>query len=261
MTTATATLYVIPGSHACRTAMLALGHKGIDYRAVELITGLHPFIVRMHGFGGHRVPIRKVDGGTHRQLAILDRMGTVPALTLGDQRVHTNMAIIRFLDRYQPDPPLLPVDPASRTAVEVAERWGDETLQMAARRIVLAAGAHGLGSLHRRGNDGRLGALLSRHESVRLISSRTAGMTFRALAGNERRLLDELPPMLDRVDGWIAAGVLDGESLNAADLMIAPSLALLAYRLDLRPDIEARPAGALLRRVLPEPLTGAAADA
>jgi hypothetical protein len=59
--------------------------------------------------------------------------------------------------------------------------------------------------------------------------------------------------MLDSIDAWIAAGVLDAGELNAADLMIAPSLALLAYRLDLRPEIETRAAGAFLERVLPEP--------
>ena len=59
--------------------------------------------------------------------------------------------------------------------------------------------------------------------------------------------------MLDTVDDWIAAGVLNGETLNAADLMIAPSLALLTYRSDVRPGVEARPLGALVDRVLPEP--------
>ena len=48
-------------------------------------------------------------------------------------------------------------------------------------------------------------------------------------------------------------GVLNGEQLNAADMMIAPSLALISYRLDVRPQIEARPAWAWLERVLPEP--------
>ena len=36
-------------------------------------------------------------------------------------------------------------------------------------------------------------------------------------------------------------------------MMIAPSLALIAYRLDVRAQIEARPAWAWLERVLPEP--------
>jgi hypothetical protein len=35
--------------------------------------------------------------------------------------------------------------------------------------------------------------------------------------------------------------------------MLVTSLALLDYRADLRPEIEARPAGALVDRVLPEP--------
>jgi hypothetical protein len=66
-------------------------------------------------------------------------------------------------------------------------------------------------------------------------------------------MLAALPGMLDRIDALIGAGVLGGEELNVADFMIAPSLALIAYRRDLRPGIEERPAGALLRRVLPEP--------
>jgi hypothetical protein len=36
--------------------------------------------------------------------------------------------------------------------------------------------------------------------------------------------------------------------------MVAPSLALLSYRPDLAAQIAARPAGALLDRLLPEPL-------
>ena len=59
--------------------------------------------------------------------------------------------------------------------------------------------------------------------------------------------------MLDRVDGWIGAGVLNGEDLNAADFIIAPSLALLSYRRDLRAQVEARPAAELVERVLPAP--------
>ena len=69
---------------------------------------------------------------------------------------------------------------------------------------------------------------------------------------NVRRGLAALPAMLDKVDAWIAAGVLDGEQLNAADFQIAPSLGLAMTLDDLRPAIESRPAGALAKRVVPE---------
>jgi glutathione S-transferase len=248
-----ATLYVIPGSHACRSAMLMLDYKGTPFEVRELPTGLHPLLVRSKGFPGHRKPIRQVDGRTHRMLALLDRGGTVPALRLGEERVQTNHNIARFLDRLQGEPPLLPVDPERRAAVEEAERWGDEVLQMAARRIVLAASAHGLDAFRDRANRGRLGPLLSANEARRTMSSRGARVTFRVSRGKEAELLATLPPMLDRIDGWIEAGVLGGEELNVADFMIVPSLALLSYRVDLRPVIAERAAGGLLERVLPEP--------
>ena len=59
--------------------------------------------------------------------------------------------------------------------------------------------------------------------------------------------------MLDRIDAWIAEGVLGGTELNAADFMVAPSLALILYRPDVRPMFEGRPALALVDRLLPEP--------
>ncbi|HEX3910742.1 MAG TPA: glutathione S-transferase family protein [Solirubrobacteraceae bacterium] len=249
-------LYVIAGSHACRASMLMLDRKQIDYRLVTLPTGAHPMLLRARGFSGHREPIRSVDGRAHGSLALLDRMGTVPALRCGSERVQTNRAIARWLDRVAPEPPLLPADPDRRRAVEEAEGWGDEAFQMAARRITLAGSLHGLEALRDRGNHGRLGALLAKNERLRVLNGQVAArMVFKADGPQaERRLLEELPAMLDRIEAWIADGVLDGPELNAADFLIAPSLALIAYRLDLRPQIQARPAAAAwLQRVLPEP--------
>jgi hypothetical protein len=88
-----------------------------------------------------------------------------------------------------------------------------------------------------------------------------AGMTagpFIALDARSRGATDEnvraaiaaLPAMLQRIDGWIAEGVLGGEALNAADLQIAPSLRLAMSLDDLRPAIESRPAGRLATRVV-----------
>jgi glutathione S-transferase len=245
-------LYVIPGSHACRAAMLMLEHKGVAYELVDLPTGAHPLLVRLRGFPGNREPLREVDGGRHAALAVLDRLGTVPALAFGSERVQTNRRIARFLESVVPEPPLFPADAAARAAVEEAEEWGDEVFQMAARRIALAAAARSPDELYDRANSGRLGPLLAHNERVRIIDGWVAGrIAFRASEESEKALLGELPAMLDRIDEWIAQGVLGGELLYAADFMIAPSVALLAYRHDLRGDIDARPAGRLMDRILP----------
>jgi hypothetical protein len=53
--------------------------------------------------------------------------------------------------------------------------------------------------------------------------------------------------------------VLNGDELNAADFMIAPSLALLCYCRDIRPQLEGRPALGLVDRILPEPAASRAA--
>jgi glutathione S-transferase len=249
-----AKLYVILGSHACRTGMLLLEHKRIRYRSVVLPSGLHPIGLRLFGFAGNRSPIRKVDGRTPRALARLDRLGTVPALRIDGRRVQTNRAIARALDELQPDPPLFPADLERRRSVEEAERWGDEVLQMAARRVIFCAAVQGRDGLRNRGGDGRLGPLLSRNDTMRFLGARVAARPFHADPAAERRLLASIPETLDRVDGWIGAGTLNGEELNAADYMIAPSLALLTYRPDLRREVEARPAVSLVDRLLPEPV-------
>jgi glutathione S-transferase len=254
-----AKLYVILGSHACRTAILMLEHKGIDYETVELPAGLHPFLVRLHGFAGNPHTFRRLDGDTNRMLGTLDRMGTVPALLVDGERVKTNRRIARFLEQMRPEPSLFPADPDHRRAVEEAERWGDEELQMMARRLGMA------GALHDRdfiATDGRLGPLLSRNETARRIGARLVGQfVFRAGEEQEAQLLERLPAVLDRIDAWIEAGVLNGEALYASDFVIAPSLALLCYRRDLRPQIEGRPAIDLVDRLLPEPGTARTAYA
>lgn len=246
-----ATLYVIHGSHACAAAKLMLQHKRIGYRTVALPTGLHPQLIRMRGFPGSREPMRMVDGSPTRMSALLDRFGTVPALRLGSDRVQRNHEIARYLDRLMPELPLFPTDPAERASVEDAEAWGDEPLQMLARRIVLACPLDGLSA---RGGHGRLGALLATNDLQRNIGAKLASRTtFRVNADTERRQLAQLPAALDHADELCAKGVIGGEQPNVADMMIAPSLALLDYRLDLRDQLRARPAFALVERLLPEP--------
>ncbi len=246
-------LYVIP-THPCATAMLMLEQKGIPYRRVDLHAPLHPLALRLHGFRGNPAPLREIDGRPHRMLVLADRMGTVPALLLDGNRVMTNRHIARFLDEVQPDPPLFPTEPDLRLAVQEAERWGDEIFQMAARRLLLAAMLHGRDGIVNRGQDGRLGPLISRHETTRFAVARlVARIAFAVNARSDGDLLAALPDMLDRIDAWIEAQVLNGEHLNAADFMIVTSLALLCYRPDVRAELKRRPAIRLLDRVLPEP--------
>ncbi|HEX8208511.1 MAG TPA: glutathione S-transferase family protein [Solirubrobacteraceae bacterium] len=247
------TLYVIPGSHACRAAILMLEHKGLPYRVVEFVTLTHPVMSRLHGFdAGGETRI----AGRHRTLGIRlgDRLGTVPGLKADGRRISTNRGIARFLDERHPDPPLLPADPAQRAAVEEAEAWANEHLQMQARRILGISAARDPERFSRDVGDGRMGYLLYRSERVRrLIIPRILTRVFAVKRREDDELLDDLRAMLDRIDAWIEQGVIGGEQPNAADLMIAPSLALILYRPDVRPLFEGRPALALVDRFLPEP--------
>jgi glutathione S-transferase len=174
--------------------------------------------------------------------------------------VSTNHRIARFLDERQPEPPLFPADPAARKKVEEAEAWANETLQMAARRIPMAWAVQHPAEAGRVTGDGRLGYLLYRQQVLRrLIIPQIGRRIFASGASADRKLMAELPVMLDRIDAWIDAGVLNGEQLNVADFMVAPSLALILYRPDVLPLFEGRPALDLVDRLLPEPSAYAAA--
>ena len=248
-----ATLYAIPGSHACEAGALMLEHKRIPYRRKDFWPGMHSMAVRLRGFPGKGKTRMLGDAKPTLSVKMGDRFGTVPAVKLGDEKLQPNAAIARRLDELQPDPPLLPADPELRAKVEEAEAWADDPFQMLARRLTLAAVIHGPDALYDRGGEGRLGALLWHSDRVRLQGTKfLAKRVFTANAATEQEMMDQLPGMLDTIDGYIADGVLNGERLYAADYMIAPSLAILSYRKDLRPQIDARPAGALVDRVWAE---------
>jgi glutathione S-transferase len=246
-------LYVIPGSHACRSGILMVEHKQVPYRRVDVVTLTHPLVVRLHGFdaGGQRRA-----AGSRRTFALRfgDLVGTVPALAADGHRVSTNHGIARFLDDRHPERPLLPADPERRRAVEEVERWANETLQMAARRLALAWAVRDPAEAARGGADGRMGYLLYRHERVRrLVIPQIGRRVFAAGGRAERELLADFPAVLDRIDAWIEEGIIGAPEPNVADLMIAPSLALVLYRPDTRPLFDGRPALDLVDRLLPEP--------
>ena len=233
--------------------MLMLDHKRVPYRRVDIVTLFHPLVVRLHGFdaGGQT---RNAGGRRTFGLRFGDRVGTVPALAANGHRISTNHRIARFLEEHHPQPPLFPADPERRAVVEEAERWANDTLQMAARRIPGVAIVRDPVALSQSSGDGRMGYLLYKSALVRrLIIPRILRVIFAADPVEDRELLAELSAMLDRIDGWIAEGVLGGAELNAADFMVAPSLALILYRPDVQAMFEGRPALELVDRLLPEP--------
>ena len=218
-------LYTIPGSHACRSAMLMLEHKEIPWRVREMVPGVQTTTMRARGFPGRTVPAIKFDG----------------------TRVQTNRKIARFLDELQPDPPLVPRE--RRETVERAELFNDGILQTITRRLVLAV-ARRDGSC---GATGRLGPILAHSNWRRRIAASGAYRYFGVDQEVERLDLDALPGVLDHVDGLVEAGDLNGDELTAADFEVGPSLALGAYRSDVRGQFTSRPSWALVERLLPEP--------
>jgi glutathione S-transferase len=225
-----ATLYVIPGSHPSMAARLMLEHKGVEYRRIDLMPVIAKPVVRALGFRG----------------------ATVPALKLDGRRIQGSRTIARELDRLRPEPPLLPGDPERRTAVEESERWGDEVLQGSTRRILWNAVRRDRSSIGTYAQGARLGIPVG--VAVRTAAPIIAASVRLNNAGDEnvRADLAALPGALERIDDWIAEGVLGGESHSAADFQVATSLRLMMTLDDVRPAIEARPAGELARRVVPE---------
>jgi glutathione S-transferase len=234
--------------------MLMLDHKRVPYRRVDFVTGLHPVLGRLHGFdaGGQT---RTAGGRRPTPLRIGDRLATVPGLKAGRERISTNHRIARFLDERHPEPPLFPEDPDRRARVEEVERWANATLQMEARRILAGAVLRDPVAFSRSAADGRMGPLLYGSARTRRLLIPLLRHPFATDARTADGLVEELPGMLDRIDGWIADGVIGQARLNAADCMVAPSLALILYRRDVLPLFDGRPSLELVDRLLPEPVT------
>jgi glutathione S-transferase len=224
-----ARLFVVPGSHPSLTARLMLERKGIDYRRVDLIPMVGKPILRGLGFP----------------------RATVPALRLDGRRVQGSREIARALDELQPTPSLFPADAERRSAVEEAERWGDEVLQPPLRRLVWWALRHDSSPLASFAEGARLGIPLGLALKASPPIVWAASHYNKASDEAVRADLAALPGRLDRVDSWIAEGVLGGEEPNAADYQIATSLRLLMTMDDLRPALESRPAGRLAERIAP----------
>jgi len=225
-------LFVLHASHPSVAAERALELKGLPFRRVEIPPTMQP-VVMTPVFGRRTVP---------------------GAIFPGGERVSGSRAIMRRAEELVPSPPLWPADPAARTRVEEAEAWGDEVLQPLVRRLLWPAFHHAPRSLHsfQRGASlppvpaPVLGVLAP---GITRLGMRLNGASDATVAADRAAL----PGALDRVDAWLADGVLGDEALvSAADLQVATSLRLLATIGDARADLDGRPADAYARRLFPE---------
>ena len=207
-----------------------LEHKGIDYKRRDLMPVVSRGALKLMRFPGV----------------------TIPSLRIAGRKVTGSREISKALDEIKPDPPLFPADPAERVQVEDAERWGDEIPQDGVRRILWNAikrdrkplrtfleGAH-IGLPH--------GLAVATAAPIIAAEIRINDVTDDAVEAD----LAAFPGWLDRIDNWIAGGVLGGEQPNAADFQITSLLRLAMTMDDLRPAIESRPAGELTLRLVPD---------
>jgi glutathione S-transferase len=221
----TITFHLLPPSHPCATVEAALKLKGLDFERVELTPGRHvEAMAEVYG-----------EGNT-----------TVPGIVLDGEPVHGSNAILRRLEELAPEPALFPAGAHAAAVVEAME-WGDGDLQDLGRRLPWgalhfrpeAAGTFagpGASPLDPAGTD----------YAIRLIRGtwKYHNITATRLAED----LAMLPGLLDRIDAWVADGVLAGETPNAADLQIGATLTVLMLVGDVRALIESRPAIQVARK-------------
>jgi glutathione S-transferase len=220
-------LYALPSSHPCAVVEAALRLKGIEYRRIDVL----PLTQLVIG------PIRY--GGT-----------TVPGLRIDRERLHGSLAILRRLDELVPEPPLLPADAGP---VLEAERWGHDVLQAIPRRIVDAIFLRRPETMLNYVGDAKLPLPTALLKPALPLTARLMARKNDATDELVRGDLAALPGHLDRIDGWVATGLLGGESPNAADLQIGSSIQLLLSYGDVAPLLEARPCAALARYFRPLP--------
>jgi len=225
-----ARLYVIPGSHPSVAVQLMLEHKGIPYKRKDLMPVVSKGVLRAVGFPGITVPALKIEG----------------------QKVQGSRQIARELERLRPEPSLFPSDPEQRTAVEEAERFGDEELQHPIRQLLWWGFKRDRYPMASYSEGARLGVPIG-------LAVKTGGPLVALSARfneasdeNARAALAKLPGLLDTVDAYVESGVLGGAHPNVADFQIAPSIGLAMTLDDLRPAIENRPCGELARRFVPD---------
>ncbi|NER92357.1 MAG: glutathione S-transferase [Symploca sp. SIO1B1] len=191
-------------SHYCRKARLALGYKQIDYAVENLTPGIH--VLKLKPLTGlTTVPV------------------LLPQLKQQPSAVGDSTEIFKFLETYQPLPPLLLPDTQQQNEAWMLEDWLDESIGTATRFVYYDF----------RAKEGKQIDPSLFSQLVIQVVRRQYGINTAAVYLAAQRLQRGLEVLRCR---WSESTYLVGESLSVADLAAAALLSPLAlipqYRQD-----------------------------
>ena len=185
----------------CEKVRLVLAAKRLDYSVVEVVPGVGQLeLVRLSG---------------QRQ---------VPVLVDGPEVIADSTAIALHLEAREPQPALLPADPAARAQVRLLEDWADSTLAAGARLALVQAAAA----------DPVLRTALLPEATPDGLRSLVGALPGGLLAGLgqvvDQGALQDLRSNLEQLAVLVQAQpYLVGSALSLADLAVAGQLSLLKF--------------------------------
>ncbi|TAE58455.1 MAG: glutathione S-transferase family protein [Nostocales cyanobacterium] len=182
-------------SHYCRKARLALGYKQINYQVENLSAGLH--ILKLKPLTGLTT------------LPVLLPQITGKPIAIGD-----SSQIIKFLESYQPEPPLFFTD-QQQTEALMLEDWLDESIGTATRFVYY----------HFRAGEGKAIDPSLSSQMVITVVRKQYGIDENSVELARSRLEIALAELSQR---WQKSQYLVGERLSVADITAAALLSPLA---------------------------------
>ncbi|MEA5512196.1 glutathione S-transferase family protein [Crocosphaera sp. UHCC 0190] len=182
-------------SHYCRKARLALGYKRIPYQVENLTPGIH--ILKLKPLTGlTTIPV------------------LLPQKTGEPQAVADSTRIFKYLEIYQPDPPIIPTDTTQQTQAWLLEDWLDESIGTATRFVYY----------HFRAGEGKSIDPSLFSQLVINIVRRQYGITPATVELASQRL----ETAMDVLSYWQTQPYLVGDRLSVADIAAAALLSPLA---------------------------------
>jgi len=220
-----AKLVGVPGSHPCLSAELMLRRKGVEFTRLDLPNMTHKAILPLMRYRGSTVPVMSIEG----------------------KRVSGTMRIARALETLVPDPPLF-----TRDDLEGEEAWADSILQDGVRQLARTAIGMDQAAMASFLHDPLLGIPVNLVKPTIPLLRPVVARQMRPKRGTAEACLQALPGQLDRVDALLEQGIIGGEQPNVVDFQVAPSVRLMLNFDQLREHVDARPAGAHARRLVPD---------